>query len=119
MRTGRPTLSIVLTTEEREQLEAIGRRAKAPQAEARRARVILGFAEGLNNKQVCAKTGLCAHTVGRLRKRFHTARLAGLNSPVSPKWSLYICHLSSSMSLAIAILQPAFSRPIRMRPMPA
>jgi transposase len=78
MRTGRPTLPIVLTTEEQEQLEAIRRRAKAPQAEARRARVILGFAKGLNNKQVCAKTGLCAHTVGRLRKRFHTARLAGL-----------------------------------------
>jgi transposase len=78
MRTDRPTLSIVLTPGEREQLEAIGRRAKAPHAEARRARVILGFAEGLNNKQVCAKTGLCAHAVGRLRKRFYTARLAGL-----------------------------------------
>src|SRR2546429_1026613 len=42
-----------------------------------------------------------------------------MNSPVSPKCSLYICHLSWSMSFASAISQPAFSRPMRMRPMPA
>lgn len=78
MRTGRPTLPIVLTPEERQQLEAICRRARAPQTEARRARAVLGFAEGLNNTQVCAKIGLCAHTVGRLRKRFHAARMGGL-----------------------------------------
>ena len=41
------------------------------------------------------------------------------NSPVSPKLSRYICHLSSSMSLANATLQPPSSRPIRMRPIPA
>lgn len=78
MRTGRPTLPIVLTTEERQQLQSICRRPKAPQAEAKRAGVILAFAEGLNNQQVCAQSGWCAHTVGRLRKRFHGARMAGL-----------------------------------------
>lgn len=78
MRTGRPTLPIVLTSTEREQLEAICRRSKAPQAEAVRARVILACADGLNNGQVCKKTGLCPHTVGRLRKRFYQARLEGI-----------------------------------------
>jgi transposase len=78
MRTGRPTLPIVLTPEEREQLQALCRRAKAPQAEALRARVILACADGLNNSQVCQKTGLCPHTVGRLRKRFYQTRLRGI-----------------------------------------
>src|SRR4030095_3413414 len=78
MRTGRPTFPIVLTTEERHHLEAIRRRAKAPQAEALRARVILACANGLNNTQVCKKTGLCPHTVGRLRKRFHQSRVEGI-----------------------------------------
>ena len=78
MRTGRPTLPIVLTPEERQQLKAICRRSKAPQAEAVRARVILACADGLNNSQVCQRTGLCPHTVGRLRKRFYQVRLAGI-----------------------------------------
>jgi transposase len=79
MRTGRPTLPIVLTAEERQQLEALCRRPKAPQAEALRARVILACADGLNNTQVGKKTGLCPHTVGRLRKRFYQSRLEGIS----------------------------------------
>jgi len=75
---GRPTPSIVLTPEEREQLQAICRRTKAPQAEAMRARVILACAEGLNNCQVSQKAGLCPHTVGRLRQRFYESRLQGI-----------------------------------------
>lgn len=78
MRTGRPTLPIVLTLEERQQLETICRRAKAPQAEALRARVVLACADGLNNTQVCQKTGLCPHTVGRLRQRFYETRVTGI-----------------------------------------
>jgi transposase len=78
MRTGRPTSPIILTTAEREQLEAICRRTKAPQNEAARARVILNLADGMNNKQACAKAGLCAQTVGTLRRRFNQLRLEGL-----------------------------------------
>lgn len=75
---GRPTVPITLTEEEKSQLTAICRRSKTPQAEARRARVILACAEGLNNDQVAGKTGFCAHTVGKLRKRFSQSRLRGL-----------------------------------------
>jgi transposase len=75
---GRPTTAIILTDQERSTLEAICRRAKAPQAEARRARVILDLADGLNHQQACAKAGLCAQTVGTLRKRFAKERLEGL-----------------------------------------
>jgi transposase len=75
---GRPTVPITLTEEEKIQLAAICRRSKTPQAEARRARVILACAEGLNNDQVAEKTGFCPHTVGKLRKRFSQSRLRGL-----------------------------------------
>lgn len=75
---GRPTVPITLTEEEKIQLTAICRRSKTPQAEARRARVILACAEGLNNDQVAEKTGFCPHTVGKLRKRFSQSRLRGL-----------------------------------------
>jgi len=78
MRTGRPTVPIVLTAEERQQLETICRRSKTPQVEASRARVILACAQGLNNTQVCNKIGLCLHTVGRLRKRFDQSRVEGI-----------------------------------------
>src|SRR5271155_1059383 len=78
MRTGRPTCPIVLTAEERQHLEAICRRSKAPHSEASRARIILDLADGLNNQQACAKAGLCAQTVGTLRRRFYETRLQGL-----------------------------------------
>lgn len=78
MRTGRPTVTIVLSVDEREQLQALCRRAKAPQAEALRAKVILACADGLNNDQISRKVGLCPHTVGRLRRRFHGSRLQGV-----------------------------------------
>ena len=78
MRTGRPTLPIILTPVEREQLQAICRRTKVPQSEATRAQVILDLADGLNNQQACAKAGLCAQTVGTLRRRFYQVRLQGL-----------------------------------------
>lgn len=52
MRTGRPTVSIVLSESERQQLELLARRSRtAPQA-ARRARIVLGCAAGQNNKTV-------------------------------------------------------------------
>jgi transposase len=78
MRTGRPTVTIVLSVDELEQLQALCRRAKAPQAEALRAKVILACADGLNNGQISRKVGLCPHTVGRLRRRFHGSRLQGV-----------------------------------------
>jgi len=38
----------------------------------------LAGADGLNNSQISRKVGLCPHTVGRLRKRFHETRLRGI-----------------------------------------
>jgi len=78
MRTGRPTLAIALTAEERQQLEALCRQTKAAQGHARRARAILAFAAGINNDQISRKMDLCPHTVGRLRRRFHEGRMQAI-----------------------------------------
>jgi transposase len=44
---------------------------------ALRARIILGCAEGEDNKAVAAKLGIAAATVGRWRRRFVSDRLEG------------------------------------------
>jgi hypothetical protein len=50
MRTGRPKQALRLTEEERERLQSMTHRARSQPLLARRARVVLACAEGLNNK---------------------------------------------------------------------
>jgi transposase len=84
MRTGRPKHSLTITEEERERLESLAHRARTQPALARRARVVLACAEGLDNKAV-AKKLLCAlGTVGKWRARFLQAGLEGLYDEPRP-----------------------------------
>jgi len=78
MRTGRPTAEVILTDEEREQLERWSRRPKTSQALAQRARIILACADGKSNDQIADRMRLNPHTVGKWRKRFVAKRLEGL-----------------------------------------
>ena len=50
MRTGRPKKPLMLTEEERERLESLAHRARSQPLLARRARVVLACAEGLDNQ---------------------------------------------------------------------
>lgn len=78
MRTGRPTLPIILTPVEREQTPGYLSPDQSPAERSDASQVILDLADGLNNQQACAKAGLCAQTVGTLRRRFYQVRLQGL-----------------------------------------
>ena len=78
MRTGRPKASLVVTTEQREQLEAWTRRRKTAQALALRARIVLRCAEGGDDSQVAADVGVTRQTVGRWRRRFIAMGVDGL-----------------------------------------
>ena len=69
---------LVLSEEEKKSLEKIVRSSRTPQAEARRARVILACAQGITNKEVGEQTGMCVATVGVWRRRFLANRLEGL-----------------------------------------
>ena len=83
-RTGRPKAELVLTAEEREQLQRWARRAKSAQALALRSKIVLACAEGLDNKTVAAKVGCSQPTVGKWRGRFVEHRLDGLTDEERP-----------------------------------
>lgn len=84
MRTGRPKQSLIVTEEERERLESLAHRARSQALLARRARVVLACAEGLDNKTVAKKLRCCLGMMGKWRSRFLKARLEGLYDEPRP-----------------------------------
>jgi transposase len=72
--------SVVLTDEERMQLQQMARKYTSPYCDVARARVILMAAEGLQNKQIGQRLDLPRQIVSKWRKRFFAERLAGLES---------------------------------------
>jgi transposase len=78
-RTGRPKAELILTDDERRELERLARRAKSSQALALRCRIVLACAEpGATNTKVAADLGVSQPTVGKWRARFVEQRFEGL-----------------------------------------
>jgi transposase len=75
----RAAAQITLSEEEQAALESLAGRRKTAQAQAMRARIVLASAEGLQNKQIAARLGVCEDTVGTWRRRFAERRLEGLD----------------------------------------
>jgi transposase len=71
-------VEVVLSVEEREQLEAWARRGKSAQALAQRSRVVLAAADGLNNTEIAGRLGVDVTTARKWRNRFARRRLEGL-----------------------------------------
>jgi len=67
-----------LTMQENDQLIEWTRRASTAQALALRARIVLGAAQGLPNREVARRMRVTAQTVGKWRNRFIERRLDGL-----------------------------------------
>ena len=84
MRTGRPKQALILTDEERDRLQSLAHRARSQSLLARRARVVLACAEGLDNKTVARKMRVSLGMVGKWRARFLQARLEGLYDEPRP-----------------------------------
>lgn len=84
MRTGRPKQPLILTEEERDRLQSLAHRARSQALLARRARVVLACAEGLDNKAVAKKLRCSLGMVGKWRSRFLRARLEGLYDEPRP-----------------------------------
>src|SRR5712675_3780021 len=68
---------IVLTQDERRQLEAAARRYTSPYREVVRARIVLYAADGLGNDEIAARLDTPRQVVSKWRKRFYDARLGG------------------------------------------
>jgi len=83
-RSGRPKAELILTDDERDQLERWSRRRKSSQALALRSRIVLTCAEGADNKAVAARLGCSTATVGKWRGRFVEQRLDGLGDEPRP-----------------------------------
>ena len=75
---GKPAVVIELSVAERNELRSLARGQKTGQAMARRARIVLAAAAGLENKVICVEVGADANTVGKWRRRFAAHRLDGL-----------------------------------------
>jgi transposase len=78
MRTGRPKAALVLTTDERRELESLAHRSRSAPTVARRARIVLACAEGRENKTVARRLRMSPVTVCKWRARFVADRVAGL-----------------------------------------
>jgi transposase len=84
MRTGRPKQPLLLTEEERERLQSLAHRSRSQPLVARRARVVLACAEGLDNKAVANRLRCSLGMVGKWRSRFLQSRLEGLYDEPRP-----------------------------------
>ena len=84
MRTGRPKQPLILTEEERDRLQSLAHRARSQPLLARRARVVLACAEGLDNQAVARKLRCSVGMVGKWHRRFLQARLEGLYDEPRP-----------------------------------
>ena len=84
MRTGRPKQPLTITEEERERLESLAHRARSQPLLARRARVVLACAEGLDNQTVARKLRCSLGMVGKWRARFLKAGLEALYDEPRP-----------------------------------
>jgi transposase len=77
-------VSIELSGRELEELEGLARRRRTAQGLARRARIVLLAAEGLENKAISTRLGADPNTVGKWRRRFAERRLGGLYDEPRP-----------------------------------
>jgi transposase len=65
-------------------VEGLSGRRKTSQGLARRARIVLAAADGLQNKEIAARLGSDPNTVGKLRRRFSEAGLECLYDEPRP-----------------------------------
>jgi transposase len=71
-------VEIVLSEQERAQLESWERRRTSAQALAERSRIVLAAADGLKNTEIAARLGVHRNMVAKWRNRFAEHRLDGL-----------------------------------------
>src|SRR3954471_22530960 len=71
-------VAIVLSAEERAELEKLARGRKVAVRVAERARIVLLAAEGKQNREIAKISGTTRRTVGVWRRRFAEKRIAGI-----------------------------------------
>lgn len=80
----RPNSDVIVTREEREQLESIARSRALPHGLVRRARIVLDSADGIGASELSHRLGVSRPTISLWRKRWREAGLAGLHTELRP-----------------------------------
>lgn len=84
MKTGRPAKELIVSAEDRAQLESIARSQSLPAGLSRRAQMILRMADGEKNSVVARQFGVSRPTVTMWRTRFRERGIAGLHNELKP-----------------------------------
>ena len=77
-------IPVTVTPEEREQLEAISRSRSLPHGIVRRAKIILGSADGVEATELARRFQISRPTVTLWRKRWRENGIAGLHTELRP-----------------------------------
>ncbi len=80
----RSNSAVVLTREERLQLESIARSRSMPHGLVRRAQIVLSSADGLGTSELARRHRVSRPTVSLWRKRWRDSGLAGLHTELRP-----------------------------------
>jgi len=70
--------TVILTADEKKQLQAIARKYTSQYRDVMRAKIVLLAADGLSNKDIGQRLDLPRQIVSKWRKRFFERRLVGL-----------------------------------------
>jgi putative transposase len=81
---GRTAPQLVLTEDERLQLESMARSRSMSAALVQRAKIVLACAQGTSNSRVAARFDTTNATVGKWRRRFINRRISGLYDELRP-----------------------------------
>jgi putative transposase len=84
MAMGRPKAVLVLSPQQREQLEGLANSRSLPAGLVSRARIILLSASGKTNQQIARQLELTNATVGKWRRRFLEQDVSGLHDELRP-----------------------------------
>src|ERR1700694_3055403 len=84
MAMGRPKAVLVLSPQQREQLEGLANSRSLPAGLVGRARIILLSASGKTNQQIARQLELTNATVGKWRRRFLEQDVSGLHDELRP-----------------------------------
>jgi len=84
MAMGRPKATLVLTEQDREQVEGLASSRSLPAGVVDRARIILLSAGGMTNQQIARQLGMANATVGKWRRRFLRSGVTGLHDELRP-----------------------------------
>ena len=84
MAMGRPKAALILTPEQREQLEGMVKSRSLPAGLVSRARIVLMSAAGKTNQEIARQLGITNATAGKWRRRFLQQDVTGLHDEWRP-----------------------------------